>query len=192
MFANVKKVRILISMLQAAQNYILVEIEKKFQDERGSIIIDTTWEPAEHATLEGTVISVPAKTKSDNRKITGTVKEGDKIFFSYCVIHDYVSQPEDDTPVYRNLVVFEGKEYWKVDIREAFCKITQEGIEMITDNVLIEPLSEDTGVVKAISKNLSCNVRDIVCFQPQFVQRYNIFGSEHYIIPARRLLAKVN
>lgn len=177
-------------MIQASENYILVEIEKKYQDENGGILIDTTWTPEEYTTLEGTVVMPPVRVKSDRyRKIIGTVEKGDKIFFSYGVIFAYKTQPDDDTPVYKNLIVYEGKQYWKVDMGEVFCV---NGERMVTENFLIEPIDEETGIIKAMPNvNLSCNVRDVVCFEPQFVQKYNIFGKEHYIIPSRRVLAKV-
>jgi co-chaperonin GroES (HSP10) len=177
-------------MLQAAENYVLVEIEKKFQDNAGGIFIDTTWTPEEHTTLEGVVVMPPVRVKSDYyRKITGTVEKGDKIFFSYGVIFAYKTQPDDDTPVYKNLVIYEGKEYWKVDMGEIFCV---NGERMVTENLLIEPIDDETGIVKAMPDiKLSCNVRDVVCFEPRFVQKYNIFGKEHYIIPSRRVLATV-
>ena len=200
-------------MIQAPQNYILAEIEKKFQDKEGNLFIDTTWHPEEFTTLEGTVVSAPVRTESDNyRKLTGSVKNGDKIFFSYGVIFDYKLQPDEDTPVYKNLVMYKGKEYWKVEIGEVFCKVNPDGsLEMVTDNILLEPViknksrtglegfeiieqpEENTGIVKAMPSNinLSCNVRDVVCFEPRFVQKYNIFGKEHFIIPSRRVLAKV-
>jgi co-chaperonin GroES (HSP10) len=181
-------------MIKSAVNYVLCEIERKFQDQDGKIFIDTTWEPAEFATLEGTVISAPYRTQSDHhRKITGSVKEGDRIFFSYSVIFDYIMQPDEDTPIYRNLVIYEGKEYWRVDMGEIFCTVEADGkLKMVTDNILLEPIDNETGIVKAMPEiNLSCNVRDVVCFETKYVQRYNIFGEEHYILPSRRILAKV-
>ena len=97
-------------MIQSPENYVLCEIDKKFQDDAGGIFIDHTWHPEEHATLEGVVISAPVRTISDGyRKLVGTVKNGDKIFFSYGVIFNYILQPEDDTAVYKNLVLFQGK-----------------------------------------------------------------------------------
>lgn len=182
-------------MLQASINYVLVEIEKKFQDQQGLIFIDTTWTPEEYATLEGVVVSAPVRTQSDlHRTITGSVKQGDKTFFSYSVIFDYKLQPEDDTPVYKNLIIYEGKEYWKVDMGEIFCTVDKDGkLNMVTDNILLDPIEEDLGRVEAMPDNinLSCNVRDVVCFEPRYVQKYNIFGKEHYVIPSRRVLAKV-
>jgi co-chaperonin GroES (HSP10) len=197
-------------MIQAAQNFILAEIEKKFQDQEGNLFVDTTWHPEEYATLEGIVISAPSRTESDNyRKVVGSVKNGDRIFFSYGVIFDYKLQPDNDTPIYKNLIIHEGKEYWKVEIGEVFCKVNTDGsLEMVTDNILLEPVAPEkteiegleiiqnkesnSGIVKAMPKNinLSCNVRDEVCFEPRFVQKYNIFGKEHFIIPSRRIIAK--
>lgn len=198
-------------MLQSIQNFILVEIEKRFQDQQGGFFVDTTWTPEEYATLEGTVICPPIFSKSDgHRTVLGKVNKGDRIFFSYAIVYEYDLQPSDASPVYRNLVYFNNKEYWKVDIAEVFCKITPEGkYEMVTDNILLDPVHDetvtvcgleqvkqrnnDTGIVKAVPPNisLSCNMGDVVCFEPRYVQKYNIFGKEHYIIPSRRVLAKI-
>jgi len=185
-------------MIQAPLNNALVEIEKKFQDKDGGIYVDPTWHPEDFATLEGVVVSAPVRTQSDNgRTVKGTIKNGDKVFFSYGVIFEYESQPDEDTPVYKNLVLYEGKEYWKVNVGEIFCTVTDEGIKMVTDNVLIEPWQEEaitdnffipqvikneTGIIKAIpdNTNLSCVVGDKIAFESKFVQQYNIFGKIHY------------
>ncbi len=200
--------------LRCAENFLLVEIEKKFRDKDGSILIDPTWEPEEYATLNGTVYSVPLNVNpDDDRPILGTVQVGDKIWFSYAVIFEYDEQPEFANPVYANLVLHEGKEFWKVHLGEVFCKVDRTGkIEMITDNVLLTPVqrgmahmeggimlladpadSENKGKVKALPPNikLSCNVGDVVCIEPKYIQKYIILGSEHYIVRSRRLLAKM-
>ena len=196
-------------MIKSPENYVLVEIEKKFQDENGGILIDPTWHPEEFTTLEGTVASAPASYKSDLvRKILGTVAEGDKIIFSYSVVFEYDLQPEDETPIYKNLLIYEGREYWKVHAGEIFFKITDSGLEMITDNILIEPTptsdtedyggftvtatsEKNTGIVAGMPNvNISCKKGDRVFFEPQFVQEYSFFNKPYYIIPARRLIAK--
>lgn len=197
-------------MIQAPENYVLVEIEKKFQDEDGGILIDPTWNPEEYATLEGVVISAPVRTSSDNcRTVTGDVKNGDKVFFSYGVVFDYKEQPNNENPVYKNLVIYEGKEYWKVDMGEIFCKVTDKGVEMVTENVLIEPwhpvtsmdfkgihiqqvYKKETGIVRGINSNINCEIGDKICFEERFVQEYNVFGKIHYIIPLRRVIAKIS
>jgi len=192
-------------MIHSPENYVLVEIEKKFQDKDGGIFIDPSWRPEEYATLEGVVVSAPERFSSDDREILGTVAKGDRVFFSYSVVFEYSRQPEDDTFVYKNLVLYEGKEYWQVHAGEIFCKVTDK-IEMITDHVLIEPYEntidygfdirnvnkKETGIVKGLpAKKWGVQVGDKIAFESQYVQEYNIFGKIHYIIPGRRAIAKI-
>lgn len=190
-------------MLQSPENIVLVEIEKKFQDNVGGIVVDSTWHPEEHATLEGIVYSAPVRTASDNaRTVLGTVKNGDKVFFSYSVVFKYDLQPDNDTPIYSNLIVHEGKEYWQVEMGEIFCTVRDGKPEMVTDNILIEPIGDsdmynkearETGRVVAMPNvKISCKEGDIIGFESRFVQEYNIFGKLHYIIPSRRVIAKLN
>lgn len=181
-------------MIQAPENYILCEIDKKFQDKEGSILIDTTWFPEEHATLEGIVVSVPIRTGSDGyRKIISSVDIGDKIFFSYAVVFNYKLQPEDDTPIYSNLIIYEGKEYWKVNIDEIFFKSVNGKVKMITDNILVDPLSEHSGiVVETPDMPISYKIGDTIIFEAEFVQSYKFFGQTYFIIPCRRAVAKYN
>jgi len=199
--------------IQSTVNNCLVIIEKRYQDQNGLIKIDPTWRPEEFATLEGVIHSAPVRVENDrHREVVGTVKKGDKVIFSYGVIYDFAEQPDGDTPVYKNLVVVDSKEYWKLDIGEIFCKITEAGeIIMITDHVLLDLFhgeyigksesglilpqqkTDHLGIVKGIpeDKKLSVRVGDTVCFEPKFAQRYNILGQEHIIVPSRRVLAKL-
>lgn len=293
-------------MIRYALNKCLIKIDRRFQDANGSIKIDTTWHPEEFATMEGIVYSAPKKVEYDhNRKMVGEVQDGDKVYFSYSVVFGYTLQPENQSPIYKNLVIINGEEYWKVDVGDLFFKVKGEEIEMITDHVLMgfvehsensliygemlqvpdkrtgeeqkilqgvsqreyEELEKNTpanrssesegqckelrecllqkgkdkegelykvqqpgvgnasrglqqtngsnlvvpelsprvalfrrsnkiehlGVVKALPNNKSLSVRvgDTVCFEPRFVQKYNILGQQHLIIQTHRLLAKV-
>lgn len=197
-------------MIRYALNKCLIKIDRRFQDENGTIKVDTSWHPEEYATMEGIVYSAPKKIEYDhNRKMVGTVQDGDKVYFSYSVVFGYKLQPENQAPIYKNLVIINGEEYWKVDVGDLFFKINEQGIEMITDHVLMGFVEhkkqitgnvivsyktpEHLGVVKALPNNKSLSVRvgDTVCFEPRFVQKYNILGQEHLIIQTHRLLAKV-
>lgn len=303
-------------MIRYALNYCLVKINKRFQDQQGNIKIDPSWHPEEHATMEGIVYSAPlAVEKNLARRVVAKVNDGDTVFFSYSVVFGYTMQPDGQTPVYRNLVLHNGEEYWKVDVGDMFFKVKQGEIEMITEHVLMtfhkEPFEKkiiygnllqvqdkgnrteqsllqglsqrknegveknpqtdgggedegqckelrehiltpwennetelprvrqpgvgnasrgllktdgsdmvvqklphgeargnearrslgivikekkqnNLGIVKAIPPNinLSVHVGDMVCFEPRFVQKYNILGQEHMIIQTHRLLAK--
>lgn len=298
-------------MIRYALNYCLVKINKRFQDSHGNIKIDPSWHPEEHATMEGVVYSAPLVVENNlARRTVMEVKDGDRVFFSYTVVFGYDMQPDGQTPVYKNLVLHNGEEYWKVDVGDMFFRWTAKGgIEMITEHVLMmfhkEPFEkkiiygnllqvqdkgnsteqsllqgvsqrknegvekntqtdgggqnegqrkelreyipaqgednekelsrvrqpeignasrglletdrsnlamsglpheeaqsggivvrnrklENIGIVIAIPQNinLSVHVGDMVCFEPRFVQKYNILGQEHMIIQTHRLLAK--
>ena len=199
-------------MIKYALNNCLVKIKRRFQDSTGKIKIDTSWHPEEYATMEGIVYSAPLKVQqNESRRVMKMVKEGDRVFFSYSVVFGYTLQAENQSPVYKNLVVINGEEYWKVDMCDLFFNITEnDEIEMVTDHVLLsmfpvehsvkntsgllinQKVPEHLGIVKALpnNKNLSVRVGDTVCFEPRFVQKYNILGQEHMIIQTHRLLAK--
>lgn len=187
-------------IVQSPINKCLVSIEKKYQYKDGVISIDTSWRPEEFATLEGVVVSAPAKIEHDeNRDVVGSVKQGDKVIFSYGVVYNYEDQPDNDTPIYRNLLMVDDKEYWKVDLGDMFCKVDGEKITMVTNHLLLSMFHvenkavEHLGIVKGLPENINLSVRvgDTVCFEPRFVQKYNILGQEHFILPSRRVLAKL-
>ncbi len=210
-----KNITNLVGMiLRCTENYLLVEIEKKFTDKQGGLFIDPTWTPEEYTTLNGRVYSTPLRVApDDDRPIVGSVSDGDDIWFSYSVIFDYDLQPEFENPVYKNLVIHEGRELWMVHLGEVFCSVNESGeIDMVTDNILLTPADSSApiemgGLVllgkpvddhnKAMVKakpsklRLSCNMGDIVCIEPKYIQKYNILGAEHYIVRSRRVLAKM-
>lgn len=195
------------------ENYALVEIEQKFQDENGSVKIDPTWTPEEYVTLQGKVYSAPERVRSDrHRTIIGTVAPGDDIWFSYGVIFDYAQQEEHANPVYKNLISYQGREFWKVEMGEIFCKIVDNQPVMITDNILLDyalhvedpkvsdfyigapKVREDVLRIVAMPQksNLSCQVGDLVSVEPKYIQHYSILGRNLLVLPSRRILAKVS
>lgn len=199
-------------IITSPENIVLVEIEKRFQDKTGNIVIDPTWHPEDHATMEGIVYSAPHRLLSDNhRTIVGTVKRGDKIVFSYSVIFAKALQNDNENPVYKNLIIHQGKELWKAHAGEIFCKIVDGEIIMLTDNVLTEPMvieeskqtsrlildkpkqREDIARIIGLPENkeLSYTMRDLVSFESKYVQKYQIQGRQMFLIPSRRILAKI-
>lgn len=188
-------------------NKLLVTIEKKYQDKEGNLLIDTSFAPEEYATLKGVVVSVPDKVEDVYYKghIDQIAKLGDEIWFGYGVVYDYEVYREGETPVYRNLIQFEGEEYWAVRYEEVFCVVRNGEILMPTQHVLLSPVQvatisgaltslekpKDRGRVIAVPEmDISCKEGDIVPIEKEFTQEYIIFGKPHYIMPVRRLIAK--
>lgn len=117
-----------------------------------------------------------------------------------------------DKYVFNNLMTIEEKEYWKVDYTEIFAKKTKSGnIIALGDRVICEPidiplhnqLEEMYGLVvpansiqarfqdraRVISgcKSLGLNKGDIIGFNPDFLEKYKMWGKEYYIIKQRRV-----
>lgn len=188
----------------------MVSIEKKYQDEQGSLNIDTTFRPEEYATLKGVVVSVPDRVDEQyyTGKIDQLVRIGDEVWFSYSVIYDYKVYREGETPVYKNLISYNGEQYWKVNYEEVFCVVRGGEILMPTQHVLLAPIKDErvsSGLISVTQKmvyddratvvampstSISCKVGDVVPLEKEFVQKYMIFDKPHYIISTRRLIAK--
>lgn len=188
-------------------NFVLVEMERRFTDYVNGLYVDPTWDPAIHATVSGRVVSVPNKIESDNyRSITDHVKEGDRVYFSYAVIFDYIKQDTDDSPEYKNLLLHDGKEYWRVSPSEIFATKNEFGLwNMVTEMVMVEPLVTDyrgflisrrediTGVIKALpAKKYDFNISDTVVFEEKYVQTYTFDGKEYWLVPPRRVVGVVS
>lgn len=198
--------------LKCPLNTILVTIEKKYQDTEKGLLIDTTFSPEEYATLKGVVHSVPDKLGDEywREKTNMIIREGDEIWFSYGVIYQYERYEEGETPTYKNLVCYNGEEYWKVDYSEVFCVVREGKIIVPNQYVILEPIKnekelfsksglslsdnvtfQDRATIKAMPEiEVSCEVGDVIPVETKFVQQYQMLGGLHYIIPARRLIAK--
>lgn len=64
-------------------NYLLIHLEKPYQDKQKGFWIDTDWEPEAHVTTVGTVYSTPAHVlQGDNGAIIGGDGNGNPIYLS--------------------------------------------------------------------------------------------------------------
>lgn len=188
------------------ENYLLVEIDKKYRDSDGSIMIDNTWHPEEYATQCGVVVSAPISVSGDfDRRVLSIPKAGDKVWFSYSVLFEYDAQNDNEQPVYRNMVVIDGKEYWKVHAGEVYCVERDGKVKMVTDNVLLRKEirdiieqcggleiysddSEDALIVVSAPEETGLSAGDKVLVEPRFLQKYEMLGGVHYIVRTRRVL----
>jgi co-chaperonin GroES (HSP10) len=93
-------------MIVCPTNNLLVKISKKFEDQQGSIIIDTSWNPNWHVASKGTVVSLPKKLTQECKNIPQIIKEGDEIFFSYKVVGDTTF--ENNTSAFKMVTKSEG------------------------------------------------------------------------------------
>src|ERR1051326_5579346 len=96
-------------------NVVYVQIDKKFYDTvrtpSGTVLYkDTTFHPEENSMLEATACSVPRalQDRFDYYGMsTSRIVPGDRLLIRYDVVFHYRHQPERDTPIYKNVVLFE-------------------------------------------------------------------------------------
>lgn len=212
--------------LHCPVKYLIVEIEKKLYDtikfDSGvELHIDPSWHPEEFSMMEAKVISVPDKVGGDQSyaNLQIQMKPGDKILMRYDVIFAYKEQPDRDTPIYKNMFMYGGKEYWKCSISQVFAYIRNGKITMVNEWVMCDIVEEpnpnysdiivtpdnhktirsrEKMIVRHIGKpfkgqkNLPVHDGDTVYVDPQFVATYKINEDEFHIIRQGRIIARAS
>lgn len=116
-------------------NYVIVKIDDKFDDtiviaKGKKLYIDTSYAPAEHVRIYGTVVSTPIRGNSkysiENRYIVPEVLAGDKIYFHYNTLLSE-SNRLDNT-------------HWFVPYHSIFCVVRNKKIKMIGGWTLVKPI----------------------------------------------------
>jgi hypothetical protein len=213
-----------MDMFVAPLNTVYATLEKKFYDtitfDSGvQLYRDTSFHPEEYTMLQATVISVPKAImkRPDYAGMSIDLRPGDTILIRYDVVYSYVKQPDRDTPIYKNVLLYKGNEYWKVDLQKIFGVIRDNRIDMINGYVCCDPLAEDQGDygvlirpehyrmterddtmrIKYIGKPLgdqpmlSVQEGDVIHCLPGVAQRYEINLQHFYIIKQSHILGIV-
>lgn len=204
-------------------NTVLVRLDKKFYDtiqyESGIVLYkDTTYHPEESAMLEAEVVEVPLSIikRPDYEGMTVGVSPGDKVLVRYDVVFSYKNQPDRETPVYKNVLLYRGDEYWKVDVQQIFGKKCVDDYEMLNGYVYCEPIKEllpdhawlrrpdhyttqvrndrmrvkHIGMALAHQPELSILPGDVIYIHPGMAQRYEIAGKDFFIVKQSHILAR--
>lgn len=152
------------------------------------------------------------KTKTWVDKVVGGEREVESFMGKY--------MPTENVGFnYKNLLPFEGKDYWMVDYSFAIAIKRAAGVfDMIGDYVLVEPIREPhrgayQGVIevyeiaqdtdyRAIGKvvaigiplkddiKLSVKPNDIICSDIRYVQKYEIDGHDYWVIRQKHIYGK--
>lgn len=208
-------------MIQSPANKVIVlpvaRYSKNITDimKRSAIQNGASVDPADVVNIVGEVISVPKYISPTNDYKGFSIKDikvGDTAIFSYKVIYDIVIKEEGEEPIYRNSIVYEGKEYFACDIRNLFGVIREGQIIMVNGFVMLEDFEESKIILPAsLSKqknaasskilyigsnrtNLSritAQEGDTVFFNSKQAQRYQINDKKFIILQQDRILGKV-
>lgn len=206
--------------------YLIVTIEKKLYDtvtfkSGQTLFIDPSWHPEEFAMMEATVVGVPGRTGYSKEEFstwaykgfTIDMQPGDKILMNYNTVVAYKDQPDRDTPIYKNLFLFEGREYWKCALGNIFAYIREGVTHMVhgwvMGDILEEPAPKSSLIIipdniatvrhkekmriRHIGPNLShepklkAKAGDNVYIDPRYVQEYHINEDAFYIVRQSRI-----
>jgi co-chaperonin GroES (HSP10) len=206
-------------------DFIIVKLEKKFQDEIVTpgglrLFLATEFQPGEHATITGTVISVP-KAMSDHaemKNIEPDVLPGDELVFSYLVVN---SMDQHFTyPVYEYEFEYKGESYWRVPYSlvlgyfrdgelypaSGYVFLDQRDPEKYADKTASGLWVPDTArekkdpavwsTVRRIGKScrdqlpLDVQPGDEVLFERKYIERYTIKGKKWWVSKQERILGK--
>lgn len=208
-------------MIQSPANKVIVLPVARYSKnitelmKRSAIQNGASVDPADVVNIVGEVISVPKYISPTNDYKGFSIKDikvGDTAIFSYKVIYDIVIKQEGEEPIYRNSIVYEGKEYFACDIRNLFGVIREGEIIMVNGFVMLEDFEESKIILPAsLSKqknaasskilyigsnrtNLSritAQEGDTVFFNSKQAQRYQINDKKFVILQQDRILGKV-
>lgn len=92
-----------MSVPRCAEDCLIVQLSSKFKDQtKSGIYIDTTYNPGEHATVTGKVLSVPRQMSNNPQKIgiAMEVEPGDELAFSYRVVYNQAFSSNDQDRFY--------------------------------------------------------------------------------------------
>ena len=207
-------------MIQSPNNKIIVHPKTRYIKhisdlmKRSSIQNGASVDPTDVVNIVGEIISLPL-TVSETPDYTGysteDLKVGDIAIFSYKVIYDLIIKQEDGEPVYRNLMQYQGKEYFLCDIRNLFGVIRDGEIIMVNGYVMLSEYEKNKIIVapgiksakKAKSSNImhigqnrkhlvpiQANDGDLVYYNPDKAQHYEINEKKFIILQQDKIFGK--
>jgi co-chaperonin GroES (HSP10) len=207
-------------MIQAPFNKVIVNPKTKYirhiSDlmKRSSIQNGASVDPSDYVNIMGEIISVPSRI-SDNPSYAGfsldNIQPGDVGIFSYKVIYDFVIKEGQQEPIYRNMIKVDGNEYFSCDIRNLFAVIRGEEIHMLNGYVMLTDFIKDMIILPSTVKNrkktkssaimhignpktnkqgINANQGDIVFYNPDKAQKYEINNKKFIILQQDKILGK--
>lgn len=207
-------------MIESPSNKIIVYPKTRYTKnitdimKRAAIQNGATVDPADIVNIIGEIISIPRHISHISEYkgySTIDLRIGDIAIFSYKVIYDLIIKQENGEPVYRNLLTYNGKEYFTCDIRNLFGVIRDGEIIMVNGFVMLTEYEPNRIILSASIKNQKNATRsnimhigrnrihlpkinaengDLVYFNSGKVQHYNIGDKKFIILQQDKILGK--
>lgn len=208
-------------MFQSAENKIVVRVASKYIHNITNITrLSALQEGAsidmgDFVQIVGEVMSIP-KTIKESREYEGysldNIQVGDTAIFSYQVIQETIFIEDEDKIIYKNMVVYEGKEYFLVDITRLFGVIRGGNIIMLNGYVMLSEYPQNIlllqnqskkakgtvmsevlyiGNPKTTESQLDIKQGDNVCFSPFYPQHYQINNKKFIILQQNHIFGVI-
>ena len=208
-------------MLQPIENKVLVKVTNKYIQAVTDILRlsalqnNTSIDPADFVQIQGEIVALP-KSISNNREYQGfttnDIYEGDIAIFSYQVIYDILYKAETDEFKFRNLVYYEGQEYFMADIKHIFGVIRGGDIYMVNGYVMLAEYPNAIIVLQQSSKKVKGTTHskimhigkpkehktmidaasgDEVLYSPYYPQHYKINDKPFIILRQDQILGRL-
>lgn len=194
--------------MRAPINNYTVKFESEYADEVVTesgikLYRDTSFNPENFAQTNGTVTATPRYNS-----IPMGIVPGDQVYFSYQVVMDIV-QRDRDTPIHKNMLFYKGQKHWVVNNELIYFKTRNGVVEMLNGYMLLDVIEEEIKSTLIIPEYLKkqkligsarivftgdeaiATKNDVVFYDKRFVEIYELFGKEFYILQKQRILAKL-
>jgi co-chaperonin GroES (HSP10) len=207
-------------MIEAPANKLIVYPKTKYARnitdlmKRSAIQNGATVDPADVVNITGEILSIPktiSQTKDYEGFSTDDIQVGDIGIFSYRVIYDLIIKQENGEPVYKNLIKYNGKEYFSCDIRNLFGVIRDGEIIMVNGYVMLTEYEPKRIILSANIKNqkeatssnilhignskqnvfkINAHQNDLVYYNSSLAQHYNINEKKFIILSQDKILGR--
>lgn len=207
-------------MFQPTENKVLVKVGNKHIQSISNILRlsaiqnNTSIDPADYVSITGDVIALPKRIFGIGYEgfSTDNIYEGDVAIFSYQVIYDILYKAATDKFEYRNMVTYEGEEYFLADIRNIFGVIRGGDIYMVNGYVMLTEYPKGIIVLQQSSKKVKGTTHstvmhignpktdeipidvvsgDEVLFSPTKPQHYKIGDKPFIILRQNQILGRI-
>lgn len=155
-------------MIVCPTNKLVVKFKHKYISnvsdllKRSAIQNGSTVDPIDVVNIVGEVVSLPkVVTKRlglENFSLEG-IDIGDNIIVSHKVIYDMVMKADTPEPVYKNMITYNGEEYFVCDISLVYGVIKNDDIIMLNGFVMLRPFQEAKIILAAASKKTKGTVK---------------------------------
>lgn len=196
-------------MFRSPLNRLIISIDNKYVSHlqnairRANINPGTQINPANYVTVIGKVESVPLEIVNQRGYWGYSLKDiqvGDTAIFRYDVVWNFIEHKEQGTAEFRNLIFYNGKQFWKADILQIFAVIRNDSIKMVNGFIMVEHMApkspivmlrqnkKDTVATSAILTQIGNNLTtlkridafpgDTIYYNPNILQEYEIKGKK--------------